>query len=207
MITRLVQPGGPGIREDCAVFAGWTVPLDYDPMLSKLVAFAQTREMAIDRMLRALDEYVIGGIKTNIGLFRRILTDAGFSRGANRYGVSGATARGWVCGGCRRLFRRIWWRWQRLCFRRLRRERDAVAACCGGEPMGRDGAAGGIAAVTVWLEVGGKKVRVELPSGVASGVMECFVDGRAMGVNVRMLEPGVMSLVVGWAAVSLRFGR
>jgi acetyl-CoA carboxylase biotin carboxylase subunit len=78
LITRLVQPGGPGIREDCAVFAGWTVPLDYDPMLSKLVAFAPTREMAIDRMLRALDEYVIGGIKTNIGLFRRILTDADF---------------------------------------------------------------------------------------------------------------------------------
>jgi acetyl-CoA carboxylase biotin carboxylase subunit len=78
LITRLVQPGGPGIREDCAVFAGWTVPLDYDPMLSKLVAFAETREMAIDRMLRALEEYVIGGIKTNISLFRRILTDADF---------------------------------------------------------------------------------------------------------------------------------
>ena len=78
LITRLVQPGGPGIREDCAVFAGWRVPLDYDPMLSKLVAFAPTREMAIDRMLRALGEYVIGGIKTNIGLFRRILMDADF---------------------------------------------------------------------------------------------------------------------------------
>jgi acetyl-CoA carboxylase, biotin carboxylase subunit len=78
LITRLVQPGGPGIREDCAVFAGWTVPLDYDPMLSKLVTFAPTREMAIERMLRALDEYVIGGIKTNIGLFRRILTDEDF---------------------------------------------------------------------------------------------------------------------------------
>ncbi len=78
LITRLIQPGGPGIREDCAVFAGWRVPLDYDPMLSKLVAFAPTREMAIDRMLRALSEYVIGGIKTNLGLFRRILTDEDF---------------------------------------------------------------------------------------------------------------------------------
>ena len=47
-------------------------------MLSKLVAFGETREVAIDRMLRALDEYVIGGIKTNIGLFRRILTDGDF---------------------------------------------------------------------------------------------------------------------------------
>jgi len=78
LITRLVQPGGPGIREDCGVYAGWTVPLEYDPMLSKLVAYAETREMAIDRMLRALDEYAIGGIKTNIGLFRRILQDADF---------------------------------------------------------------------------------------------------------------------------------
>jgi acetyl-CoA carboxylase biotin carboxylase subunit len=47
-------------------------------MLSKLVAFADTREKAIERMLRALDEYVIGGIKTNIGLFRRILMDEDF---------------------------------------------------------------------------------------------------------------------------------
>jgi len=54
------------------------LPLDYDPMLSKLVAFGETREQAIDRMLRALEEYVIGGIKTNIGLFRRILMDEGF---------------------------------------------------------------------------------------------------------------------------------
>jgi acetyl-CoA carboxylase, biotin carboxylase subunit len=78
LITRLVQPSGPGIREDCAVYEGWRVPLDYDPMLSKLVAFAPTREAAIDRMLRALDEYVIGGIKTNISLFRRILMDEDF---------------------------------------------------------------------------------------------------------------------------------
>jgi acetyl-CoA carboxylase biotin carboxylase subunit len=78
LITRLVQPGGPGIREDCAVYAGWVVPLDYDPMLSKLVAYGETREAAIDRMLRALDEYIIGGIKTNISFFRRILKDDDF---------------------------------------------------------------------------------------------------------------------------------
>jgi acetyl-CoA carboxylase biotin carboxylase subunit len=77
-ITRLVQPGGPGIREDCGVYEGWVVPLDYDPMLSKLVAFGETREVAIDRMLRALDEYVVGGIKTNISLFQRILRDEDF---------------------------------------------------------------------------------------------------------------------------------
>ena len=77
-ITRLIQPAGPGVREDCAVYPGWVVPLDYDPMLSKLVTYGETREVAIDRMLRALDEYVIGGIKTNVGLFQRILSDEDF---------------------------------------------------------------------------------------------------------------------------------
>lgn len=77
-ITRLLQPAGPGIREDCGVYEGWVVPIDYDPMLSKLIAYAPTREAAIARLLRALDEYVIGGIRTNLALFRRILNDEDF---------------------------------------------------------------------------------------------------------------------------------
>ena len=77
-ITRLMTPSGPGIREDSGVYENWSVPLDYDPMLSKLIAYAPTREMAITRMLRALDEYFVGGIKTNLALFRRILRDADF---------------------------------------------------------------------------------------------------------------------------------
>ncbi len=81
-ITRLVQASGPGIREDCGIYEGWTVPLDYDPILSKLVAYAPTREAAIDRMLRALGEYHVGGIACNLGLFRRILQDKDF-RSAN----------------------------------------------------------------------------------------------------------------------------
>lgn len=81
-ITRFLQPGGPGVREDCGVYEGWTVPLDYDPMLSKLITYGATRKVAIERMLRALDEYVIGGIRTNIGLFRRILLDDDFRSAA-----------------------------------------------------------------------------------------------------------------------------
>jgi acetyl-CoA carboxylase biotin carboxylase subunit len=77
-ITRLLQPGGPGIREDSGIYEGWVVPMDYDPMLSKLIAYAPTRELAIARLLRALDEYVIGGIRTNLGFFRRILSDEAF---------------------------------------------------------------------------------------------------------------------------------
>ena len=80
-IARLLQPGGPGIREDSGIYEGWVVPMDYDPMLSKLIAYAPTRELAIARLLRALNEYVIGGIRTNLGLFRRILRDPDFRAG------------------------------------------------------------------------------------------------------------------------------
>jgi acetyl-CoA carboxylase, biotin carboxylase subunit len=77
-ITRLLQPGGPGIREDSGIYEGWVVPMDYDPMLSKLIAYGPTREAAVARMLRALDEYVVGGIRTNLAFFRRILNDPEF---------------------------------------------------------------------------------------------------------------------------------
>ncbi len=80
-ITRFRQASGPGIREDCGVYEGWTVPLEYDPMISKLIAFGSTRDMAIERMLRALCEYHVGGIATNVRLFRRILRDSDFRAG------------------------------------------------------------------------------------------------------------------------------
>ena len=81
-ITRLTQPQGPGIREDAAIYVGYVVPLDYDPMLSKLIAYGDTREAAIARMLVALDAYGIGGIRTNLALFQRILNDEGFRTAA-----------------------------------------------------------------------------------------------------------------------------
>jgi acetyl-CoA carboxylase biotin carboxylase subunit len=77
-ITKLLRPSGPGVREDSGVYEGWTVPLDYDPMLSKLIAYAPDRPAAIARMRRALDEYFVGGIKTNLPLFRRILEHPDF---------------------------------------------------------------------------------------------------------------------------------
>ena len=79
-ITRLVTPAGPGVREDSGVYEGWQVPLEYDPLLSKLIVWARTRKQAIARMERALDEYFIGGIKTNLPLFRKILRDPGFRK-------------------------------------------------------------------------------------------------------------------------------
>ena len=80
-ITRLTRPSGPGIRLDGCVYDGWEVPIDYDPLLSKLAVWAATRKEAIARMLRALGEYDVGGIKTNIGFFRKILDDPAFRSG------------------------------------------------------------------------------------------------------------------------------
>jgi acetyl-CoA carboxylase, biotin carboxylase subunit len=77
-ITLLLEPSGPGIREDSGVYEGWTVPMDYDPLLAKLIGYGSDREQAIARLNRALGEYFVGGIKTNISLFRRILSDADF---------------------------------------------------------------------------------------------------------------------------------
>jgi len=73
-------PSGPGIRVDEGVYEGWTVPIDYDPLLSKLIAWGNSREETIARLRRALEEYSITGIKTNSVLFRRILADPDFLR-------------------------------------------------------------------------------------------------------------------------------
>ena len=72
-IFRLRTPAGPGIRDDSGVYEGWTVPIDYDPLISKLAAWGTTREEALGRMQRALREYHIDGIKTNISFFVEIL--------------------------------------------------------------------------------------------------------------------------------------
>jgi acetyl-CoA carboxylase biotin carboxylase subunit len=75
-------PTGPGIRLDEGIYAGWTVPNEYDPMLGKLIAWGGDREEALARMGRALAEYHASGIKTNVSLFRRILASSDFQKGA-----------------------------------------------------------------------------------------------------------------------------
>jgi acetyl-CoA carboxylase biotin carboxylase subunit len=80
-IETLLTPAGPGIRLDSGVYAGWTVPIDYDPLLAKLIGYGQDRQQAIARLARALPEYFVAGIKTNLGLFRRILAENEFQSG------------------------------------------------------------------------------------------------------------------------------
>jgi len=80
-ITLLLAPSGPGIRRDSGMYEGWNVPIDYDPLLAKLIGYGSAREEAISRLQRELYEYFVGGIKTNISLFRRILNDPDFKAG------------------------------------------------------------------------------------------------------------------------------
>ena len=72
-ITTLHSPGGHGVRLDTHVYAGYTIPPNYDSMIAKLITTAQTREEAIHKMKRALDEFVIEGIKTTIPFHRQLM--------------------------------------------------------------------------------------------------------------------------------------
>ena len=80
-IQQLHAPSGPGIRDDSGVAAGLEVPIFYDPMMSKLVAWAEDRPHAIARMRRALSEYLVTGIRTTIPFFTWLLAQPDFEAG------------------------------------------------------------------------------------------------------------------------------
>jgi acetyl-CoA carboxylase biotin carboxylase subunit len=81
LIRYLTLPEGPGVRNDNGVYAGYTVPVHYDPMLSKLICHGATRDEAIARMKRALGEYRVEGIETSIPFFSWIMDDEDFRAG------------------------------------------------------------------------------------------------------------------------------
>ena len=80
-ITTLHLPGGHGIRLDTHVYSGYTIPPNYDSMIAKIISTAQTREEAITKMKRALDEFIIEGIKTTIPFHRRLMDDPAYNLG------------------------------------------------------------------------------------------------------------------------------
>ena len=80
-ILHLTEPMGFGVRNDGYVYEGYEIPIYYDPMISKLVAWGLTREDAIRRMKRALSEYKITGVKTSINFLNKIMESPDFSSG------------------------------------------------------------------------------------------------------------------------------
>lgn len=81
LITSYVEPGGPGVRVDSGVYAGYNVPAFYDPLIAKLLAWGRNRAESIERMKRALEEFIIDGIKTNIPFHKVVLSDEEFMKG------------------------------------------------------------------------------------------------------------------------------
>jgi acetyl-CoA carboxylase, biotin carboxylase subunit len=82
-ITLFHAPGGPGIRVDTHIYSGYNVPPYYDSMIGKIISNGPNRNVAIARMLNALDETIVEGIKTNIPLHQEILNDPQFQKGGN----------------------------------------------------------------------------------------------------------------------------
>jgi acetyl-CoA carboxylase biotin carboxylase subunit len=80
-ITSYHSPGGHGVRVDSHVHAGYVIPPNYDSMISKLIVVAQTRDEAILKMKRALDEYIIEGIKTTIPFHQKLMENENFQKG------------------------------------------------------------------------------------------------------------------------------
>ncbi len=80
-IQKYHAPGGPGIRLDSHIYAGYCVPPNYDSMIGKLIAYGNTRDSAIARMRTALSEMIVEGIQTNTDLQLQILDDPTFKKG------------------------------------------------------------------------------------------------------------------------------
>jgi acetyl-CoA carboxylase biotin carboxylase subunit len=80
-ITQYHAPGGNGIRVDSHIYSGYNVPPHYDSLIGKIISFGSTREEALSRMSNALDEIVIGGIRTNIELHQDLVKDSEFKKG------------------------------------------------------------------------------------------------------------------------------
>ncbi len=80
-ITTFHPPGGKGIRVDTHAYSGYVIPSHYDSMIAKLIAHARTREQAIDKMRRALDEFIIEGVKTTIPFHQQLLAHPCFRKG------------------------------------------------------------------------------------------------------------------------------
>jgi len=81
LITELALPGGPGVRVDTHIYAGYRVPPNYDSLLAKLIVFGRDRREAIRRARRALSMFLISGVKTSIPLHQKIIEQADFLEG------------------------------------------------------------------------------------------------------------------------------
>jgi acetyl-CoA carboxylase biotin carboxylase subunit len=98
-ILFLKEPQGPGVRCDSGIYGGWEVPVYYDPILAKLIVWAETRETACRRMAAALDDYVVLGIQTTIGFLKDVVGHPEFRAGRTTTAFLKTHFEGWGEGG------------------------------------------------------------------------------------------------------------
>ncbi len=91
----LKEPKGPGVRHDCGIFSGSTVPIYYDPILAKLIVWAENRETACQKMVKALEDYVVLGIKTTIDFLKDVIAHPQFRAGHTTTGFIEKHLGGW----------------------------------------------------------------------------------------------------------------
>ncbi|MGB8952115.1 MAG: acetyl-CoA carboxylase biotin carboxylase subunit [Candidatus Aminicenantales bacterium] len=103
----LKEPKGPGVRHDCGIYSGWEVPIYYDPILAKLIVWAEDRERACQRMITALNDYVILGICTCIGFLKDIVSHPEFRAGNTNTGFIKNNLNDWQEKGKREDLLRI----------------------------------------------------------------------------------------------------
>jgi acetyl/propionyl-CoA carboxylase alpha subunit len=99
-IIYMQEPSGPGIRNDSGIYAGFQVPVEYDPILSKLITYAEDRDQAISRMIQALEEYVILGVSTPVPFLIDVLKSEAFARGDTFTDFIEAHFSGWKPNRC-----------------------------------------------------------------------------------------------------------
>ncbi len=85
-ILYLKEPAGPGVRHDCGIYSGSDVPIYYDPILAKLIVWAEDRDRACDRMVNALNDYVVLGVKTSIDFLKDVISHPSFRKGETTTG-------------------------------------------------------------------------------------------------------------------------
>ena len=94
-VLLLKEPAGPGVRHDCGIYGGCEVPIYYDPILAKLIVWAEDRELACRRMLHALDDYVVLGVKTCIDFLKDVIAHPAFREGRTNTGFIGEYFQDW----------------------------------------------------------------------------------------------------------------
>lgn len=90
------EPSGPGVRNDCGIYEGFRIPVEYDPIISKLVVWAADREAAIRRMVRALERYAVAGVRTTIPFLIDVLESPEFIRGETHTAFIDRHFAGWT---------------------------------------------------------------------------------------------------------------